>query len=146
MTPAPAPSPEAVFLAIVQASEELQRGFVELFRAHGLTIAQYNVLRILRGAGPAGVTCGDVAGRLLRYDPDVTRLMDRLNTRGLVERERDSKDRRVVRTRITPEGKALLRTLDGPVTAMHARQLGHISDTRLARLAALLEEARAAVA
>jgi DNA-binding MarR family transcriptional regulator len=86
-----------------------------------------------------------VASNLLRHDPDVTRLVDRLHTRKLVERERDAKDRRVVRTRITPEGEALLRTLDGPVTALHANQFGHISETRLSQLTALLDEARAAV-
>jgi DNA-binding MarR family transcriptional regulator len=145
MTSATNQTLEATFLAIVRASEELQRGFVELFKAHELTLAQYNVLRILRGAGPEGLTCGDVASNLLRHDPDVTRLVDRLHTRKLVERERDGKDRRVVRTRITPEGEALLRTLDGPVTALHANQFGHISETRLSQLTALLDEARAAV-
>jgi DNA-binding MarR family transcriptional regulator len=116
---------------------------VELFKDHDLSLAQYNVLRILRGAGPAGATCSDVAGSLIRHDPDVTRLLDRLDARGLIERGRDSKDRRIVRTKITKTGTALLAELDEPVAALHARQLGHVSDKRLDELVALLDEARA---
>jgi DNA-binding MarR family transcriptional regulator len=135
--------PADAFLAIVRAAEELQRGAVELFKDYDLSLAQYNVLRILRGAGPAGATCGDVAGSLIRHDPDVTRLLDRLDTRGLIERGRDPKDRRIVRTKITKAGAALLAELDEPVADLHARQLGHVSDKRLDELVALLGEARA---
>jgi len=137
------PQSAETFLAIVRTAEELQRGFAELFKAHDLSLAQYNVLRILRGAGPVGLTCSDVANSLIRHDPDVTRLLDRLDRRGLIDRGRDPKDRRVVRTRITKAGEVLLAKLDGPVDALHARQLGHVSDKRLAELAALLEEAGA---
>jgi len=136
------PQSALTFLAIVRTAEELQRGFVELFKAHGLTLAQYNVLRILRGAGQEGLTCGDVANSLIRWDPDVTRLLDGLDRRGLVDRGRDPNDRRVVRARITKAGEVLLGTLDEPVDALHHRQLGHVSGKRLAALAALLEEAR----
>jgi DNA-binding MarR family transcriptional regulator len=141
----PPPSREAIFLAIVQASEELQRGFVELFKEYDLSPAQYNVLRILRGAGTAGVTCGDVANSLIRHDPDVTRLLDRLDRRGLIDRRRDDKDRRVVRTRITKAGQTLLSQLDGPVEALHDSHLGHMSEEHLIELKGLLEKARAAV-
>ncbi len=134
--------PADAFLAIVRAAEELQRGAVELFKDYDLSLAQYNVLRILRGAGPAGATCSDVAGSLIQHDPDVTRLLDRLDTRGLIERGRDAKDRRIVRTKITKAGAALLAELDEPVAALHARQLGHVSDKRLDDLVALLGEAR----
>ncbi len=130
------------FLAIVRVSEELQREFVELFKDDRLSLTQYNVLRILRGAGPVGATCSDVANSLIRHDPDVTRLLDGLDRRGLVDRGRDSRDRRVVRTRITEAGEALLAKLDGPVQALHTRQLGHVSEKRLTELVALLEEAR----
>lgn len=130
------------FLAIVRTAEGLQRDFVELFKQHELSLSQYNVLRILRGAGPEGVTCGDVANRLIRHDPDVTRLLDRLDRRGLIERGRDSKDRRVVRTMITSAGEDLLARLDEPVEALHARQLGHVSKKRLGELIALLDDAR----
>lgn len=75
-----------------------------MLKALGLTATQYNVLRILRGAGAAGLSCGDVAGRMITRDPDLTRLLDRLEGRGLVTRARDGEDRRVVVTRITGEG------------------------------------------
>ena len=124
----------SAYLAIVQTSEHLQRGFAELFKAHDLSLTQYNVLRILRGAGPEGATCGDVAGNLIQHDPDVTRLLDRLDRRGLIERGRDTKDRRVVRTRVTEAGLALLADLDGPVDALHKQQLGHVSEAKLEAL------------
>ena len=141
--PSKRPPPSAAFLSIVQAAEEMQRGLAELLKAHDLSIAQYNVLRILRGAGPEGATCGTVSENLIRHDPDVTRLVDRLDQRGLVDRARDTKDRRVVRTRITRAGAALLAALDDPVDELHARQLGHVGSKRLADLVALLDETRA---
>jgi DNA-binding MarR family transcriptional regulator len=141
--PARRPPASLAFLSIVQAAEEMQRGVAELLKTHDLSLAQYNVLRILRGAGPEGATCGNVSDNLVRHDPDVTRLMDRLDKRGLVERARDTKDRRVVRTRLTKAGVALLAELDDPVDELHARQLGHVGAKRLADLVALLDEARA---
>jgi len=137
------PPTSAAFLSIVQIAEEMQRGMAELLKTQDLSLAQYNVLRILRGAGPEGATCSDVGNGLIRHDPDVTRLMDRLEKRGLIERARDTKDRRVVRTRITKDGAALLAELDEPVDDLHARQLGHLGGKRLADLAAMLDEARA---
>jgi DNA-binding MarR family transcriptional regulator len=131
------------YLGILRAAEELQRGFVELFKQADLSFAQYNVLRVLRGAGPAGLACGEVAGRLIRHDPDMTRLLDRLERRGLTERTREPHDRRVVRTRITPKGLALIASLDAPVDALHERQFGHLSLAELGELAARLERARA---
>jgi DNA-binding MarR family transcriptional regulator len=130
------------FLAIVGVAEDLQRGFSELFKAADLSFAQYNVLRILRGAGPDGLTCGGVSERLVQHDPDVTRLLDRLEKRALIERHRDQKDRRVVRTAITQGGLELLAQLDAPVDALHEQQLGHLSESRLADLITLLEDAR----
>lgn len=133
----------SAFLAVVTTAEELQRGLAELFKAHDLSSTQYNVLRILRGAGPDGATCGDVAGRLIQHDPDVTRLLDRLDRRGLIDRTRDTKDRRIVRTRITKAGLALLADLDAPVDELHDKQLGHMSEARLGELSALLDVVRA---
>ena len=141
--PARRPPPSLAFLSIVQTAEELQRGMAELLKTRDLSMAQYNVLRILRGAGPEGATCSDVSDNLVRHDPDVTRLLDRLDKRGLIDRARDTKDRRVVRTRITRAGAALLAELDDPVDELHARQLGHVGTKRLADLVALLDEARA---
>ena len=137
------PPASMAFLSIVQAAEEMQRGVAELLKTRDLSLAQYNVLRILRGAGPEGATCGTVSDNLVRHDPDVTRLMDRLDKRGLIERARDTKDRRVVRTHLTKAGMALLAELDDPVDELHARQLGHVGSKRLADLVALLDEARA---
>lgn len=137
------PLASVAFLAILQTAEELQRGMTELLKSRDLSHAQYNVLRILRGAGPEGATCSTVGGRLIRHDPDVTRLMDGLDKRGLIERARDTKDRRVVRARLTNDGMALLEELDDPVDDLHTRQLGHVGSKRLADLVAVLEEARA---
>jgi DNA-binding MarR family transcriptional regulator len=132
-----------VFSAVVVAAEQFERELVELLKADELSVSQYNILRILRGAGPAGLACGQVAGRLFRHDPDVTRLVDRLEKRGLVERAREARDRRVVRTRITASGLELLEDLDAPVDRLHEQQLGHMSERQLSSLKTLLAEARA---
>lgn len=133
----------AVTFEILRFSEELQRGFAELFKSRDLSPALFNVLRILRGAGDEGLTCGEIADRLIQHDPDITRLLDRLEKRTLVERHRSTTDRRVVRTRITSPGLALLAELDAPVDQLHEQQLGHLPEARLAQLQTLLEEARA---
>jgi len=120
----------------------MTREFVELLKPVDLSVAQYNVLRILRGAGEPGLSCGEIAGRLIQHDPDITRLLDRLEKRQLVARGRDAGDRRVVRTRISPLGLDLLAQLDGPVDALHHRQLGHMSEARLKELSAVVHQAR----
>jgi DNA-binding MarR family transcriptional regulator len=132
-----------VFLALVTTAERFEREVVELLKSASLSPSQYNILRILRGAGDAGLTCGQVGGRLVRHDPDVTRLMDRLVRRGLVERSREEQDRRIVRSRITAAGLELLATLDTPVDTLHERQFGHMSERRLGDLKTLLVEAGA---
>ena len=129
------------YLALVRAAEAMNREFVELLKTEDLSDAQYNVLRILRGADAAGLACREISERLIRHDPDVTRLLDRLEQHGLIVRMRDPKDRRVVRSRITEDGLAKLSRLDAPVDATHERQLGHLSDARLQELRALVEEA-----
>lgn len=128
---------------MLQVVTEHDRDLVELLKPSDLSPAQYNVLRILRGAGPTGATCGDVTGRLVKHDPDVTRLLDRLERRALTVRSRDASDRRVVRTRITKAGLKLLAELDEPVDALHERQLGHMDERELAELRALLALVRA---
>ena len=75
-----------------------------MIKSHGLTGAQYNVLRILRGAEPEGLLCRGISERMISRDPDITRLLDRMEKRGLITRERQTEDRRVIKTRITPEG------------------------------------------
>jgi DNA-binding MarR family transcriptional regulator len=131
------------FSAVLVAAGQLERELVEVLKTAGLSVAQYNVLRILRGAGAAGLACGQVGGRLIRHDPDVTRLTDRLEKRGLLERTRETADRRIVRTRITADGLALLADLDEPIDRLHERQFGHMSERRLASLKEFLADATA---
>jgi DNA-binding MarR family transcriptional regulator len=126
------------YIALLKVAGELEREVVELLKARDLSLAQYNVLRILRGAGGDGATCGQVGGQLIKHDPDVTRLVDRLIRAGLVERARDTRDRRVVRTSITKAGLKVLAELDEPMDALHRRQLGHMSESALESLKQLL--------
>jgi len=126
------------FEAMILATTAMERGFAELLKAYDLSGTQYNVLRILRGAGDAGLSCGQIAERQIRHDPDVTRLLDRLERRGLIERVRDPRDRRQVRTCATPAALALLAELDGPVDALHEQQLGRLSEARLEDLRQLI--------
>ena len=141
--PKPFRSLEAeAYLNAQRTSTVLLAELAELLRPHELTPPQYNVLRILRGAGDAGLPSGEIGDRMVSRDPDVTRLLDRMETRGLVSRHRGSADRRVVLARITDQGRRLAEALDGPVEDMHARQLGHLSEDELRTLIALLERAR----
>src|SRR5690606_2208029 len=110
--------------------------------APDLSCAQCNVPRVVRGAGSQGASCGDIAGRMVKRDPDITRLLDRMEERGLVRRFRDADDRRVVMAAITEAGRALIAPLDDAVPAVHRRQLGHMSRKQLETLAELLALAR----
>lgn len=141
--PAPFRTPEAeVFLNILRTSAVLVRGLVELLRPYDITQPQYNALRILRGAGPDGLLRGEVGERMVTHEPDVTRLLDRMEARGLVIRERGSEDRRLVHVRITDEGLKLVDSLDAPINAMHRAQLGHLRPEEIDALNELLEKAR----
>ena len=132
---------EAVLLDLVRTADLLTRGFIEVLKDDDLSSTQYNVLRILRGS-PEGLPCGEIAGRMITRDPDVTRLLDRMEKRGLIARARQSRDRRLVLARITPEGLKLVDRLDRPVQKMHRKQLGHLGRERLRALAELLAAAR----
>src|SRR5579872_4503176 len=132
---------ETVFLDLVRTSDVLSRRIDYVLKNVDLSSNQYNVLRILRGT-PEGLACGEIGCRMITRDPDITRLLDRLEKRALISRCRESKDRRMVLTRITPAGLTLLRELDGPVTDMHKTQLGHLGPERLHSLMGLLETAR----
>jgi DNA-binding MarR family transcriptional regulator len=136
---------EAAFLELMRTTDMLSRGLVRLLKSEALSPTQYNVLRILRGA-PDGLFCGEIASRMITRDPDVTRLLDRLEKRGLISRRREAKDRRTVMARITPEGLKLLAQLDEPVQAAHRKQLGHLGGQRLQVLTKLLRVARSQVA
>lgn len=133
---------EEAFLNLARTSNALSQGIADLLRSHDLTPAQYNVLRILRGAGEGGLNASDIAGRMISRDPDVTRLVDRLEKRGLVDRWRCSHDRRVVWTRLSQAGRELIDPLDEPLDALHRRLLSHMPPEKLQTLITLLEEAR----
>ncbi|HEY0036881.1 MAG TPA: MarR family transcriptional regulator [Longimicrobium sp.] len=136
---------EEIFLNLARTYEALSAEIAELLRRHDLRPTQYNVLRILRGAGESGLTAGEIAERMITRDPDVTRLIDRLEKRGLVERWRCTHDRRVVWTRISPDGLEMIAPLDESMRELHVRQLAHLGPERLATLRDLLEEARAGI-
>ncbi|MBS1241228.1 MAG: putative transcriptional regulator, MarR family [Gemmatimonadetes bacterium] len=136
---APPPSLEAeVFLALQIAATRLLDPWARYLKAEGLTHGQYNVLRILRGARPEALTCGEIAERMITRDPDITRLLDRLEGQGLVSRQRDTADRRVVRTSIAQPGLDLLARLDGPAAEMGPRMLARLGRRRLKELSGLL--------
>jgi DNA-binding MarR family transcriptional regulator len=131
-----------IFVALLQTADTLSQEAERLLKAAGLTGAQYNVLRILRGAEPEGLPCRGIGDRMISHDPDMTRLLDRMEKRGLIIRVRQTDDRRVVKTRITPQALSLLKTLDQPVRDLHKRQFRHMSAARLKIFFDLLEEAR----
>jgi DNA-binding MarR family transcriptional regulator len=127
---------------VLRTADILHRGVEAVLKRAGLSGAQYNVLRILRGAGPEGLGCREIGERMITRDPDITRLLDRMEGGGLVSRKRGDKDRRVVTTRITAKGLQLLKGLDRPVLEVHERQLGHLGRKRMLALIRLLEAAR----
>src|SRR5467141_542539 len=141
----PACPEEGLFLDLLRTTDMLSRGLVRVLKTEDLSATQYNVLRILRGS-PDGLPCGEIASRMITRDPDITRLLDRLEKRRLISRCRETKDRRMVMARITPDGLKLLARLDEPVGQTHRKQLGHLGRARLRALGELLDAARSAVA
>lgn len=129
-----------VFVALLKAADSLSQEAEQLIKAAGLTSAQYNVLRILRGAEPDGLLCRGISDRMISRDPDMTRLLDRMEKNKLITRERQKEDRRVIKTRITAEGLKLLKKLDRPVNELHKNQFRHMPPAQLKRLAELLAE------
>jgi DNA-binding MarR family transcriptional regulator len=145
--PKPKPGPQAalearVFVSLMRTADALARGAEALLKPFNLSGTQYNILRILRGAGEKGLACREVGCRLISRDPDITRLLDRMESRGLIARAREAQDRRVVKTRITAEGLRLLAELDKPMHELHRRQLRHFSGKQLRQFSDLLERAR----
>jgi len=129
-------------LNIARAAAELEHTFEDAFKAHGVTNTQFNVLRILRGAGSEGLCRAEIGERMLRRVPDVTRLLDRLEQAKLITRERVGDDRRFVTPRITARGLALLDRLDGDVNALHEKLAQHMTSAQLKTLVQLLSELR----
>jgi DNA-binding MarR family transcriptional regulator len=130
-----------LFVVILKLADTLSQEAEQLIKAAGLTSAQYNVLRILRGAEPDGLLCRGISERMISRDPDITRLLDRMENNKLITRERQKDDRRVIMTRITADGLKLLKKLDRPVHELHKNQFRHMTAARLKELAELLKEA-----
>ena len=136
---------QAAALNVARTWDVLSAEFDEVFKTSRLSRTQYNVLRILRGArggGGEGLSCGEIAERMITRDPDITRLLDRLEKRKLVSRCRQKSDRRVVCVHITAAGLELLASLDDVVIEAHRKQLGHMGPDKLKQLIELLELAR----
>ena len=133
---------EEAYLSLVRTAGQLTDELAAVLKPAGLSEVQYNVLRILRGAGAAGHACSEIGARLVTRDPDVTRLLDRLEKRGLVVRSREHSDRRVVTTRITEAGLTLLAQIDEPLHQAVQGLLGHLPRPAIAALLRTLDEAR----
>jgi DNA-binding MarR family transcriptional regulator len=135
---------EEALLNLLRTSDCLQRAFHLKTRAWGVTSTQYNVLRILRGAQPNGLTCSGIGGRMIAAEPDITRLLARLKSLKLIRQQRDSHDRRVVWTQISKAGLSLLQEMDPVIQTIPGELLGHLNSEELAELIRLLEMARKA--
>jgi DNA-binding MarR family transcriptional regulator len=134
---------EEVYLEILRTAQVATRWILEALKPSALSAPQFNVLRILRGAGAAGLASGRIAERMVNWDPDLTRLLDRLERRGLVEKARDTRDRRVVNACITPAGLDAVATASAAVRARLRDAMGSLSAPQLEQLADLLEVLRA---
>ncbi len=133
---------EEAFLNFTRTNEHLVQCLADFFRPYSLSHTQYNMLRILRGAGPAGLNCSEAARRMIANDPDVTRLFDRLEARALIERSRSTADRRVVQATITASGLDLLASIDNPIRVFHIQQMAALSSSRLEDLIEICEKLR----
>jgi DNA-binding MarR family transcriptional regulator len=139
--PFSSPAEEAL-LNLLRTSDWLNRAFHRTALQWGVTSTQYNVLRILRGAQPDGLTCAAIGSRMITAVPDITRLLARLKALKLIHQQRDSEDRRVVWTRISDEGLTLLREMDPVIDKVPGELLGHLDGAELNELIRLLELAR----
>jgi DNA-binding MarR family transcriptional regulator len=133
---------QEAYLALLRTADALQSSMDSKLKEFGLTGTQYNALRILRGAGPEGLPCSEIGERMLTHDPDITRLLNRLEQRGLVERTRDQHDRRVIYGKITTAGQKLLREMQQPIEKHGRELLRHVSQEKLRQLIDVLESVR----
>jgi DNA-binding MarR family transcriptional regulator len=133
---------EEVLLNFLRTADRLTGSVESAIKPMGLSPTQYNVLRILRGVNPQGIGCQEIARRMITRDADITRLLDRLQERGLVHRQRQTDDRRVVHITITPAGLAMLAELDPIIVDLNQKLLRHLGTQRLKMLLELIEEAR----
>jgi DNA-binding MarR family transcriptional regulator len=137
--------PQEAFVSLARTEAVLHDGLDRVLSPRGLSLTQYNVLRILRGAGQTGLCRNEIAQRLITRMPDVTRLLDRMEAAGLVSRVRSTEDRRLVNTTLTKSGRNLVGDLDAEVARVHKAQLGHLTDVELRTLIDLLNRAREAL-
>lgn len=132
---------EELLVSLLRTTDVLQERFEQMIRPFNISMTQYNVLRILRGAEPNGRTCGEIGERMIAREPDVTRLLERMDKAGLIKRTRDSADRRVVVTRITPAGLKLLDELDPKVREIDGL-LQPMGERKIESMLKLLDELR----
>jgi DNA-binding MarR family transcriptional regulator len=133
---------QEAYLSLLRTADALQSRVESKLKEFGLTSTQYNALRILRGAGQEGLPCSEIGERMITHDPDITRLLNRLEQRGLVARTRDQHDRRVIYGKITPAGQKLLREMDGPVEKYGRALLRYVSQPQLQKLIDVLDVIR----
>lgn len=133
---------QEAFLSVARTEAQLRESIERLLEPHGLTLTQYNVLRVLRGAESEGLCRNEIRDRLVTRMPDVSRLLDRMETAGLIHRVRSTTDRRQVNTTLTTKGRKLVNELDGPMAKAHEKQLGHLDAKQLKSLIDLLALAR----
>jgi len=133
---------QEAFLSILRTGDLAKNRFSDLFAAHDVTFQQYNVLRILRGAAPQGLPTLEIGDRMIERTPGVTRILDRLEAKGWVSRERCSEDRRKVWCRITPTGLDLLRALDRPVDDADQAIFDEVDEHDLEELIRILDALR----
>jgi DNA-binding MarR family transcriptional regulator len=133
---------QEAYLALLRTADALETQVEEWLKKFGLTGTQYNALRILRGAGADGLPCSEIAARMITHDPDITRLLNRLEDRGFVKRARAKNDRRVIYGKITGSGLKLLAEIDGPLERRSRELLGHVGQEKLKQLIELLELVR----
>ena len=129
---------QEAYLSVVRTSSTLMDRVEDLLKPYGISATQYNVLRILRGAGQGGLCRNELRDRMLTRMPDMTRLLDRMEDAGLVKRSREQDDRRMVLTQITARGRELLGELERPLTLLHREQLSQVTDDQLRTLIDLL--------
>lgn len=139
--PFSSPAEEAL-LNLMRTADCLHRASQHRIRPWGITSTQYNVLRILRGSHPQGLTCSAIGDRMITAEPDITRLLARLKALKLIRQQRDTRDKRVLWTQISPAGLALLAEMDPAIQQMPKELLGHLEDGQLTNLIHLLELAR----
>ena len=135
------PADEA-YVSLQRTADLMLRKFSQFIKPWGISPTQYNVLRILRGAGTEGLCCGEISDRMITHDPDITRLLDRIEKLGWIERARSTKDRRVVVAKISKRGLELLKDIDKPLEEFNQKASSHLSEKKLRELIGLLADVR----